>query len=632
MTAADDRKFKTFTRRASLISGGMLVLSSALVGRMYFLQVVGRSQYELLADENRISLRLLVPERGDILDRFGRAISINRTDYRIIMIPEQAEDMKATLAALGDIIPISEREYLKIVKASKRQRSFLPISVAENLDWESFARVNVNIPDLPGIQPDVGTTRLYPEKEYVAHLVGYVGAVSEKDLNGEPLLELPGFKIGKTGMERVLDKKLRGLAGNRKVEVNALGRVIRELSRQDSVAGESFSLTIDLDIQKFAAQRLKDQSGAVVVMDALNGEILALASTPSFDPNDFNFGISQTKWDGLNKDIRKPLTNKAVSGQYPPGSTFKMIVALAALEAGVIRPDEKIFCNGRYRLGNHNFFCWADSKGGHGAMDMVQAIAQSCDVYFYDISRRVGIDKIHDMAKRFGLGERFNIEIPNEARGLIPNERWKNINFDERWQGGETVIAGIGQGYVLATPLQLAVMTARLVNGGKAVKPRILMQEPENTLPEDISSDMLAEFPADIPEDINVSQKDLAIVLQGMSAVSNHRRGTAFGHRISDRKGAMGGKTGTSQVRRISTAERATGVRKNKSKQWIERDHALFVGYAPVKNPRFVVSVLIEHGGSGSRAAAPVARDILEYTVEQDKIRKDRADKKQDKV
>lgn len=611
MAAADDRKFKTYTRRASLISGGMLVLSSALVGRMYFLQVVGRSQYELLADENRISLRLLVPERGDILDRFGRPISINRTDYRINIIPEQADDMTASLKALGDIIPLSERDYSKIMKAAKRQRSFLPISVAENLDWESFARVNVNLPDLAGIQPDVGTTRLYPEKEHVAHLVGYVGAVSEKELSGDPLLELPGFKIGKTGMERVLDKKLRGLAGNRKVEVNALGRAVRELSRQDSVAGESFSLTIDLDIQKFTAERLKGESGAAVVMDAHSGEILALVSTPSFDPNDFNFGISQKKWTKLNKDIRKPLTNKAVSGQYPPGSTFKMLVALAALEAGVVKAGDKIFCNGKFRLGNHDFFCWAHFKGGHGSMDLVQAIAQSCDVYFYEIARRVGINKIHDMAKRFGLGERFNIEIPNEKRGLIPNERWKQINFEEGWQGGETVIAGIGQGYVLATPLQLAVMTARLVNGGKAVKPAILLQDLE-----DVSF-----------QDINVSRKDVELVLQGMSAVSNHRRGTAFAHRISDKKGGMGGKTGTSQVRRISTAERAEGVRKNKTKPWVERDHALFVGYAPVEKPRFVVSVLIEHGGSGSKAAAPVARDILDYVVTNDT-----ADKKREGV
>lgn len=611
MAAMDDRKFKIYTRRASMISGGMLVLSSALVGRMYFLQVVGRSQYELLSDENRISLRLLVPERGDILDRFGRSLSVNRTDYRINMIPEQTEDMKATLEALGEIIPISKHEYTKIMKAAKRQRSFLPISVAENLDWESFAKVNVNIPDLPGIQPDVGTTRLYPEKDLVAHLVGYVGAVSEKELSGDPLLELPGFKIGKTGMERVLDKKLRGLAGNRKVEVNALGRVIRELSRQDSIAGEALSLTIDLDIQKFTAERVKGQSAAVVVMDAQNGEIMALASTPAFDPNDFNFGISRAKWKELNADIRKPLTNKAVSGQYPPGSTFKMVVALAALEAGVVRGDEKLFCNGEYRLGNHSFYCWKHSRGGHGSMDMVQAIAQSCDVYFYEISRRVGIDKIHKMAKRFGLGERFNIEIPNEKRGLIPNKRWKKLNFEERWQGGETVIAGIGQGYVLATPLQLAVMTARLANGGRKVTPAILMGGEKQENQEEL-------------EDIGVSPKHLALVLKGMSAVNNHPRGTAFAHRIRDKKGGMGGKTGTSQVRRISKSERQTRVRKNKEKPWVERDHALFVGYAPLINPRYVVSVLVEHGGSGSRAAAPVGRDILDYILTNDPADKSR--------
>ncbi|WP_138380534.1 penicillin-binding protein 2 [Luteithermobacter gelatinilyticus] len=608
MTFSDEVKYKTYTRRATIVAGGMMVLSSALVGRMYYLQVVSRDQYELLADENRISLRLLAPERGKILDRYGRPLALNRSDYRINLIPEQADDVRQTLNTLARYIPLTERDYSRILKAVKRQRSFLPVAVAENLDWETFANVNINIPDLPGIQPDVGTTRYYPEKENFAHLVGYVGSVSETDLGqGEdPLLELPGFKIGKNGIERELEHLLRGQAGNSRVEVNALGRVIRELSRQDSQPGTDIRLTIDRDIQNFAAGRLRDQSAAAVVMDIHNGDVLALASTPAFDPNDFNLGISQKKWNELVNDQRKPLINKPVTGQYPPGSTFKMIVALAALEDGVVREEEKIFCNGKYQLGNHTFHCWR--RQGHGHMNLVDAIARSCDVYFFDVARRVGIEKIRRMALRFGLGERYGLTVPGEARGLIPSEGWKLATQGVRWQGGDTVNAGIGQGYVLATPLQLAVMTARLANGGRAVVPRLLSGAKD---------DILA--PA---EKLGVSPYHLKLVQKGMEDVMNDPRGTAFRSRIRDKNMMIAGKTGTSQVRRISKAERESGIRKNEEKPWIERDHAIFVGYGPLDHPRYAVSVLVEHGGGGASGAAPVARDILEFVMQQDRERK----------
>tara|TARA_B100001939_G_scaffold314113_2_gene298336 strand:+ start:12089 stop:13942 length:1854 start_codon:yes stop_codon:yes gene_type:complete len=608
MTFSDEVKYKTYTRRATIVAGGMMVLSSALVGRMYYLQVVSRDQYELLADENRISLRLLAPERGKILDRYGRPLALNRSDYRINLIPEQADDVRQTLNTLARYIPLTERDYSRILKAVKRQRSFLPVAVAENLDWETFANVNINIPDLPGIQPDVGTTRYYPEKDNFAHLVGYVGSVSETDLGqGEdPLLELPGFKIGKNGIERELEHLLRGQAGNSRVEVNALGRVIRELSRQDSQPGTDIRLTIDRDIQNFAAGRLRDQSAAAVVMDIHNGDVLALASTPAFDPNDFNLGISQKKWNELVNDQRKPLINKPVTGQYPPGSTFKMIVALAALEDGVVREEEKIFCNGKYQLGNHTFHCWR--RQGHGHMNLVDAIARSCDVYFFDVARRVGIEKIRRMALRFGLGERYGLTVPGEARGLIPSEGWKLATQGVRWQGGDTVNAGIGQGYVLATPLQLAVMTARLANGGRAVVPRLLSGAKD---------DILA--PA---EKLGVSPYHLKLVQKGMEDVMNDPRGTAFRSRIRDKNMMIAGKTGTSQVRRISKAERESGIRKNEEKPWIERDHAIFVGYGPLDHPRYAVSVLVEHGGGGASGAAPVARDILEFVMQQDRERK----------
>jgi len=604
MKPSDKNKLKMYTRRASLISGGMMLLSSALVGRMYYLQVTSRDKYELLAEQNRISMRLLAPTRGDIIDRYGRPIATSTTDYRVNVIPEETEELQETLNALEAYIPISKRDNERIHKAAKRQRSFVPISVANNLDWKTFSNLNVNMPDLPGIQPDAGKTRFYPERELAAHIIGYVGSVSEEELTGDPLLEMPDFKIGKNGIERILDEKLRGSAGSSQVEVNVLGRMIRELSRQDSTPGDAARLTIDIEMQKFVSNRVRDESAGVVVMDIHSGEILAIASTPSFDPNDFNNGISQVKWDALRNDIRKPLINKPVSGQYSPGSTFKMIVALAALEDGLVTPEETKACYYRYPFGDRVFHCW--NRNGHGKINIVQALAQSCDVYFYRLARELGIDKIHDMAARFGIGERFNIGIMSEAKGINPNGDWKYGAVGERWQGGDTINVGIGQGYVSTTALQLAVMTSRMANGGKMVMPKIYFDEENNNL----------------PQDMGISSENLNIVLKGMEDAYNHRRGTGFAHRLRNKDYKLGGKSGTTQVRGISAAERQSGVIDNKDKEWIARDHGLFVAYGPVENPKYAVSVLIEHGGGGS-AAAPVARDILEFAIDQDTERTD---------
>lgn len=604
MKPSDKNKLKMYTRRASLISGGMMLLSSALVGRMYYLQVTSRDKYELLAEQNRISMRLLAPTRGDIIDRYGRPIATSTTDYRVNVIPEETEELQETLNALEAYIPISKRDNERIHKAAKRQRSFVPISVANNLDWKTFSNLNVNMPDLPGIQPDAGKTRFYPERELAAHIIGYVGSVSEEELTGDPLLEMPDFKIGKNGIERILDEKLRGSAGSSQVEVNVLGRMIRELSRQDSTPGDAARLTIDIEMQKFVSNRVRDESAGVVVMDIHSGEILAIASTPSFDPNDFNNGISQVKWDALRNDIRKPLINKPVSGQYSPGSTFKMIVALAALEDGLVTPEETKACYYRYPFGDRVFHCW--NRNGHGEINIVQALAQSCDVYFYRLARELGIDKIHDMAARFGIGERFNIGIMSEAKGINPNGDWKYGAVGERWQGGDTINVGIGQGYVSTTALQLAVMTSRMANGGKMVTPKIYFDEEDNNL----------------PQDMGISSENLNIVLKGMEDAYNHRRGTGFAHRLRNKDYKLGGKSGTTQVRGISAAERQSGVIDNKDKEWIARDHGLFVAYGPVENPKYAVSVLIEHGGGGS-AAAPVARDILEFAIDQDTERTD---------
>lgn len=597
---SDSDRYKSFTRRAAAVAGFKIALLSVLGARMYQLQVVQADRYATLAEENRINLRLLPPPRGRILDRRGRLLAINRQNYRVLMTVERADAAESTLNALARFIYIGDGDRKRVLREIGRKRSFVPVTVRENLDWSEVARIEVNAPDLPGVTIDVGRSRFYPSNELAAHVLGYVSAVSEEELNGDPLLELPGFKIGKSGVEKVYDDLLRGTAGTSQVEVNAIGRIIRELSRQDGEPGRDISLTLDLDLQTFAAERIADESAAVVVMDVQAGDVLAIVSTPSFDPNAFNSGLSTADWNALVNNERSPLTNKAIAGQYAPGSTFKMIVALAALENGVTSPEQTVFCNGKYEFGDGTFHCW--KRWGHGRVDMVDAIAESCDVFFYDLARRVGIDRIAEMAGRFGLGHNLGIDLPGERPGLMPTKAWKQAVQGVAWQSGETLVAGIGQGFVLTTPLQLAVMTARLVNGGRAVVPRITRRE--------ASAEDSAEF-GEAEMSIGVSEANLNLVRRGMDDVVNGPTGTARGVRVEDEALAFGGKTGTAQVRRISERERQTGVRKNEDIPWRTRDHALFVGYAPLADPRYAIAVVVEHGGGGSAVAAPIARDIL---------------------
>lgn len=611
----DQDRYRTFTRRAVLLAGGQLALFSALAGRMYQLQVVEGERYRTLAEDNRINMRLLAPLRGIIFDRYGVEIATNRQNYRLIVVPERSPDIEQTLTRVARFIHLDEEERNRIRKEVRRKRKFLPVTLKENLDWREVAKIEVHTPDLPGVLIEVGQTRLYPFAETAAHLVGYVGAVSEAEQTGDPLLELPSFRIGKNGVEKVHDKRLRGKSGSSEVEVNATGRVIRELSRREGRTGDQVRLTIDIGLQEFAHKRLGEESAAVTVMDVRNGDVLALASAPAFDPNAFNGGISQDYWQELNANERAPLTNKAIGGQYAPGSTFKMVVALAALEAGLVDADHQVVCRGHVQLGKARFHCW--KKGGHGRVNMITAIQQSCDVYFYDIARKVGINRIAAMAEKLGLGKTVGIGLPGERAGLIPTSEWKLAVMGKRWQGGETLVAGIGQGFVLATPLQLAVMTARIANGGRAVKPRIFL--PDSGGENDFK---LASAAAEWPR-LGISDRALDIVRQGMFAVSNTRRGTAYRSRIEEEAWRMAGKTGTSQVRRITLSERRSGVIKNEKKPWKERDHALFVAYAPAHDPRYAVSVVVEHGGGGSKAAAPIAKDVMRETF----IRAERAAK-----
>ena len=602
----DNDRARTFSRRAFIIGACQAGFIAVLAGRLAYLQVVEGNKYKTLAEQNRINLKMMAPARGQIVDRFGVPFAINNQNFRVVIVPEQTDDLEASLRALQRHIDIDERAIQRVLTLAKRSPSYTPLEVVDNLEWEDVATVEVNIPDLPGASIDVGQERYYPFGDATAHIIGYVGAATKADQekDSDPLLTLPNFQVGKSGVERTLDKELRGRAGSAQVEVNVVGREVRELQSQDSIEGQRIVLSIDAELQRFAQQRLVgERSASAVVMDVHTGALYALASFPAFDPNDFTGGISHARYEELRSDIRLPLINKAVAGQYPPGSTFKMVTALAALEAGVVTEHTTAFCPGHYTLGNARFHCWKPS--GHGTVNVVTALEQSCDTYFYKLSTDLGIKRIAEMAKRLGLGQTFEMELKEQRAGLIPDEAWKRKRFKEGWHPGETVIASIGQGYMLTTPLQLAVMTARIVNGGKAVEPWLVAN----------AGGKIPERPA--WADLGLNPKHVEMVIRGMDWAVNNQKGTAYGSRIQEPGKAMGGKTGTAQVKRITKQERAMGI-KNEDLPWQFRHHALFVGYAPTDRPRYACAVVVEHGVGGSKAAAPVAKDLLMMAQQRD--------------
>lgn len=589
---------KVFTRRAFVIGGIQGALLAVMGGRLAWLQVAEGRKYQTLADKNRINIKILAPSRGEIFDRYGVPIAVNSQNFRVLVIPEQTDDIKESLASLSEVIELDELHLERALKAASKVAKFIPVEVKDNLTWEEVAKIEVNLPDLPGLLIDVGERRTYPHFEAMAHITGYVRSVSEAEVGEDKLLSLPGFKTGKTGIEKKYEESLRGKAGTSRIEVNVIGRQVRELSKVDAVDGQPIVLSLDADLQKFTHERLaQEQSASAVIMDAQNGAVYACASAPAFDPNIFTRELPADVWEGLLADPGFPLTNKAVAGQYPPGSTFKMVTAMAALEAGVADKNTSVYCPGHYELGRDRFHCW--KSGGHGRVNVVSALAESCDVYFYKISTELGIDKIAEMARRLGLGQEYGFDLTEERPGLVPDKDWKRGYFGKTWQPGETVVASIGQGYLLATPLQLAVMTARLVNGGKLIKPWLSAYDGYQHRMLDKTWDIL-----------DVKPEHLALVNQGMWSVVNGPSGTARGSKIAEEGRQMGGKTGTAQVKRITKAQRAAGV-KNEDLPWKDRHHALFVGYAPVDNPRYIASVVVEHGVSGSGSAAPLARDLL---------------------
>ncbi len=612
----ETQRQKLFTRRAALLAGGQTVLAAILAGRLYQLQILEKDRYTLLSNENRINLRLLAPPRGRIFDRFGVALADNRRNYQVVVVPEQTGDLDATLTALGTLIEIGDADRHRVLRDARRRHSFVPLVVRTNLSWDEMARIEVAVPELAGVSIEQGMIRNYPYGPTTAHVVGYVAAVTEKELTGDPLLELPDFRIGKSGIEKSQDLQLRGIAGTSEVEVNAYGRVVREIANRPGTPGEDVGIGLDMAMQDFVTRRVAaEPSVACVVLDAVSGDVLALVSSPSFDPTLFSTGLTPAVWHDLSTDPRDPLTDKAVGGLYPPGSTFKPMVALAALESGSITPDTAITCPGYLKLGDATFHCW--KKSGHGTLHVRDAIKQSCDVFFYETSRRTGIDRIAAMARRFGFGAPLGLDIPGERGGLIPTRDWKLATTGVGWQPGETLIAGIGQGAVLATPLQMTTMVARLVSG-RAVVPHLVRgngrpQPGDDQPPPGFSS-------------LDVGTRSLALVLDGMNAVVNEQGGTAYAARITDPALAMGGKSGTSQVRRITQYERDHGLRKVADIPWKERDHALFVAFAPVGAPRYICGVVVEHGGvtggGGSAVAAPICRDVLIEVQRRDPARR----------
>ncbi len=605
----DKSRYTTFTRRSVGMGGGMAAVFAVLAGRLYQLQVKDGDQYMVDAEANRISERLLAPPRGRIIDRFGVELATNRRNYRVLLVSEQAtEGVAAALDQIGKVILLSDQQKKKVMRDIAANKKFVPVPVVENLTWDEFSRLNLHLPYLPGVQPDVGETRDYPFGGELVHILGYVASVSEQDQehDDDPLMHLPGMKIGKRGIEKAYEQNIRGRAGASRVEVNAYGRIVRELGKDDGEPGEDVYLTIDRQVQAMADQKLGQESAALVVMDVHNGDVIALSSTPGFDPNWFNVGLSNAQWQGLTTSDHKPLLNKVTSGIYPPGSTFKTAVALAAIEAGIATPDYRVSCSGVYNFGGHAFHCW--QKRGHGSQDVEGGIKNSCDVFFYETARRVGIDRIEEAARKLGLGEVTGLELPGEHSGLVPSRAWKQKTYKSSWQQGDTLSVGIGQGYVTATPLQLVQQAARIASG-KAVSPRMVHSVGGKVLPR-------AE-----PAKLDFTDEALTRVRSGMNRVMNEGGGTAWSWRITEPGYEMAGKTGTAQVRVYSKEEHQRGLTKNSALDWKLRDHALFIGYAPVIDPKYAIVTIIEHGAVTAHPHVAMARDVLLFCQQRDPAR-----------
>jgi penicillin-binding protein 2 len=586
-----------FTRRALLVAGAEIGIFGLLGARLYKMQVVDGAKYTAMARGNSVSIRLLPASRGRIFDRFGAEVAGNRQNWRALLMVEQTNDTDSVLDAFSKLVALSDSERSRIIRELHTHQRYVPVMLRDFLTWDQMALIEVNAPDLPGVLIDVGATRIYPKSELLAHVVGYVGPPHDQDVKSDPTLSMPGMRVGRTGVEAFNDIALRGHAGAQQLEVNAVGRVIRELDRQEGTPGTDIGLSIDTMLQQAVTDRLDGLSASAVVMDPRNGEVLAMVSQPGFDPSLFDAGVSNTQWQSWMNDPRKPLVNKAAAGLYPPGSTFKTVTAMAAMTSGAVGPNDTIFCPGHYDLGNARFYCW--KKGGHGPLDMRGGLKNSCDVFFYNAALRTGIGPLAAMANRFGIGVDDGMDIANVPPGLMPTKAWR-LKQKKPWALGDTVISGIGQGFILTSPLQLATLASRVATG-RAVGPHVARHR-DGVIQQGTAAE-------DWPE-MSLSEHHFTTIREGMWDVVNAQHGTAPTARLKLPGVQMAGKTGSAQVVRIGRAARERGFN-SMNLPWALRPHALFIGFAPYDAPRYALAIVVEHGNAGADVAGPLARDIM---------------------
>ena len=635
------RKINVISRRMFILSAAKILIFSGIVARLFSLQINENKKYLTLSDKNRLREWRLPPVRGDFLDYFGKVIAGNTEVYQLHVIPEEVSNFKNLIVRLKEILGLSNKEYIKIIRKKNIQKPWETLIISENLSWEQFSKLNLYLHELDGAKPVLSISRNYPYKENYTHVLGYVSRASVSDINENEIIKqnhVPGLRVGKIGLEKTFEKDLIGINGVQRYEVNAFGKRINQLDHIDGVKGKNITLTIDTEIQKLANNLLKDKSGSINVMDIYTGELVAMHSSPSFDPNLFFHGISNKAWKQIRENPLKPLINKSITGLYSPGSTIKPLVALSALENDVISPNLIIECTGKTELYGQTYHCWKEE--GHGFMKLRNAIKQSCDTYFYEVARRLGVDRLNLTAKKFGLGNKVLDGIfPNEKVGLVPSTKWKKKILGRGWVLGETLITGIGQGYIQTTPLQLCLMMAQLANGGFKIYPKITVSEKNETL-ETIKnkiSEKIAErdedqlgiiktsekffkFKKDEYQPLFRNQENIKFVLEAMYGSTNEMYGTSYSSRYDDKKYQFAGKTGTSQVKRITEEQRELDLKISEI-PYEERDHALYIAYGPYKNPRYAISVIVEHEGSGSVAAAPIAKKLFKLIIDRHELR-----------
>ena len=641
------KKIHSINKRMFIIGAAKFVVFTGIIVRLFSLQITNNKKYSTLSDKNRLREWRLPPIRGEFLDYFDNVIAGNLKIYQLHVVPEEVENFKSLMLRLKGILNLSNNEFAKIIKQKNKQKSWETLIVSKNLTWDQFTKVNYFLYDLVGAKPVMTVSRNYPFNENYTHILGYVSSASEQDILNNSLIKdnhVPGLKVGKTGLEKTYENQLLGTNGIQRYEVNAYGKRVNQVDFTDGLKGDTIKLTIDTEIQKKCSELLKGKAGSISVMDIYTGDIIAMQSSPSFDPNLFLFGINQDDWQLIRNNPLKPLVNKTLAGLYSPGSTLKPIVALSALENEIIDENFKVNCTGKIEMYGQTFHCWKEK--GHGVVDLKNAMKQSCDSYFYEITRLLGVDRLKETSTKFGLGDKvLGNTYSNEKKGLVPDTKWKKNKLGKSWVIGETLITGIGQGYTQTTPLQLCQMTAQLANGGFKIYPKIIVDEESKTA-EDIrfiisenrkkleldkkyntTSEFLGFLKKKDHAPLFKNAKNIKLVREAMFASTNEVRGTSYSSRIKDPKYQFAGKTGTSQVKRISKRDRELDL-KTFEIPYNERDHALYIAFGPYKNPRYALSIVIEHGGSGSSAAAPIAKELFKLIIDRHELREDIKKKK----